>query len=313
MHCITRRPCLSPLRLLACSLQGYGGCADGLPSPHGSGGGRPLPPGRLLLYTNAHVWAGDVAAAGAPTAEALLVDPATRRFVYVGSASGARAAAASREAEVEVTDLGGAHVIPGLVDAHLHLISGGLALSRLSLAAAASRREFVGAVAAGAAALGPGQWLQGGGWDENRWGGEAPSAAWIDAGAPGRQAATLWASHLCHAFVCPAGPPPLLLLPCLLPAAPRPPGERRRPACLARLQPRAPRLPGCCATMPTWGLPTQRHCAWRASPPPQPTRRGAPSCGEPTGSPPACSQMRPCSWLRVRGLGGAAAALSGVL
>ncbi|KAL4419238.1 hypothetical protein ABPG77_001176 [Micractinium sp. CCAP 211/92] len=84
----------------------------------------------------------------------------------------------------ETVDLGGAHVIPGLIDAHLHLIPGGLSLSRLDLSAITSREELASAVAAAAAGLAAGRWLLGGGWDESRWGGELPSAAWVDAAAP---------------------------------------------------------------------------------------------------------------------------------
>ncbi len=35
-----------------------------------------------------------------------------------------------------------------------------------------------------AEAVGPGRWLLGGNWDETLWGGELPSAAWIDAATP---------------------------------------------------------------------------------------------------------------------------------
>lgn len=38
------------------------------------------------------------------------------------------------------------------------------------------------AVAAAVAGVQPGQWLLGGSWDESRWGGQMPSADWIDAG-----------------------------------------------------------------------------------------------------------------------------------
>lgn len=31
---------------------------------------------------------------------------------------------------------------------------------------------------------GPGEWLTGGGWNEQRWGGVLPSAAWIDSVTP---------------------------------------------------------------------------------------------------------------------------------
>ncbi|KAL4431236.1 hypothetical protein ABPG75_006492 [Micractinium tetrahymenae] len=159
---------------------------------------------------------GAGAAACAPThAEAFVVDASAGRFLFVGSAEEARRAAAaaaaggggggsSREGHsagagsgtaslssleeqhpaYEAVDLQGAHVTPGLIDAHLHLIPGGLSLSRLDLSAATSRQQFVSAVAAAAAGLSDGSWLLGAGWDESKWGGELPSAAWVDAVTP---------------------------------------------------------------------------------------------------------------------------------
>ena len=151
-----------------------------MPSPHNR---KPT----LVLYTNATVWTGDVAA---PHAEVFAVDVATGRFVYVGTAADARsspqlaAAAGPAAAQLEVVDLQGGHVIPGLIDSHLHLIPGGLSLSRLDLSSAASKRQLIDAVAAATGQLqeGSGHWLLGGGWDESHWGGEMPSAAWIDKG-----------------------------------------------------------------------------------------------------------------------------------
>lgn len=161
------------------SMSGGGGGASG-GGAGSSGGGAPA----LQLYTNASlVWTGDAAS---PHVEAFVVDTAARRFAFAGSAADAAAyARAGSGGACATVDLRGAHVIPGLIDAHLHLVPGGLSLSRPSLAAVASRRELEDTLAAAARALQPGQWLlSGGGWDESRWGGEAPSAAWID-GATG--------------------------------------------------------------------------------------------------------------------------------
>ncbi len=161
--------------------------------------------------------AGAVATCGPTHAEAFVVDGYSGRFLFVGSVSEAHQAAAAAAAGAaigraseegpgagaavshlssapaseqgaqayETVDLGGAHVIPGLIDAHLHLIPGGLSLSRLDLSAITSREELASAVAAAAAGLAAGRWLLGGGWDESRWGGELPSAAWVDAGERG--------------------------------------------------------------------------------------------------------------------------------
>lgn len=69
----------------------------------------------------------------------------------------------------------------GFVDAHTHVLTGGLALGpRVDLAGADSREEVAARVAAAAAGLGPDEWLVGGGWDETHWGGAMPTSDWID-------------------------------------------------------------------------------------------------------------------------------------
>ncbi|EFN53779.1 hypothetical protein CHLNCDRAFT_136426 [Chlorella variabilis] len=156
---------------------GFGSLSSELPSPHGDrlpGLGPTGSPPTLVLYANARVWTGEAAA---PHAQAFAVDSATGRFAYVGSRDGAPAAA-------QEVDLRGAHVIPGLIDSHLHLIPGGLSLSRLDLSPAASKQQFIAAVAAASTRVPSGGWLLGGGWDESRWGGELPSATWIDQMTP---------------------------------------------------------------------------------------------------------------------------------
>ncbi|PNH12482.1 putative amidohydrolase ytcJ, partial [Tetrabaena socialis] len=85
-------------------------------------------------------------------------------------------------------DLGGRFVMPGFVDAHVHVIPGGLSLGQVDLRGARSRAELqrrVGEVAAGLAA---GEWVLGGQWDEGEWGGELPSAQWLDEVTGGRPA-----------------------------------------------------------------------------------------------------------------------------
>lgn len=197
----TSPPPLHPLPLpLPPTQQGYFS-APGGGSSRGAHGRHPKPVGQLILFTNASsVWTGDERS---PHVEAFVVDAGSRRFAFAGSAAGAAAFVAALsgvgvgEAELEgpltpaaagrqaprVVDLQGAHVIPGLIDAHVHLIMGGLALSRVNLATAGSQEQLAAAVAEAAARLQPGQWLiSGSGWDESRWGGELPTAAWIDAG-----------------------------------------------------------------------------------------------------------------------------------
>ncbi len=83
-----------------------------------------------------------------------------------------------------VEDLEGALVIPGLVDAHLHLMWYAMSLRDLDLRDL-SREALLQAVAERAAELPPGEWIQGRGWDQNLWpGGRFPTAAELDAVAP---------------------------------------------------------------------------------------------------------------------------------
>ncbi|MBX3461975.1 MAG: amidohydrolase [Planctomycetes bacterium] len=65
--------------------------------------------------------------------------------------------------------LPGAFVMPGLQDAHGHLLGLGTALAEVDLVGAASFAEVVARAAAKAATLPAGEWVLGRGWDQNRW------------------------------------------------------------------------------------------------------------------------------------------------
>ncbi len=66
-------------------------------------------------------------------------------------------------------DLHGRTATPGLVDSHAHIAEGGVGqLYHVHLSDAASVAEVVRRVQAGIAALKPGEWLQGDGWDEGK-------------------------------------------------------------------------------------------------------------------------------------------------
>jgi predicted amidohydrolase YtcJ len=78
-------------------------------------------------------------------------------------------------------DLQGRTVLPGLIDAHAHLLLGGEALTQLDLGAVDSREAFETAIAARHAELPPDAWLVARGWSEERWGGEPPTASWLRA------------------------------------------------------------------------------------------------------------------------------------
>jgi hypothetical protein len=86
--------------------------------------------------------------------------------------------------EARIVELAGRTVLPGFVDAHTHFISGGFQLSSVNLRDAATPEEFARRISAFAATLEPGEWITGGDWDHELWGGELPRRSWIDSLAP---------------------------------------------------------------------------------------------------------------------------------
>ena len=127
-----------------------------------------------LIVTNAKVWTGNP---NAPAAEAFAV--ANGEFVAVGNNADILKL---QVLKTIVVDARGRRVIPGLIDAHLHLISGGQQLSRLNLREVKDRKEFVQAVRDYTSSLKPGEWVLGGRWSTESWADPAqPTRQWIDA------------------------------------------------------------------------------------------------------------------------------------
>jgi hypothetical protein len=83
-----------------------------------------------------------------------------------------------------IVDLGGRTVLPGLIDAHLHLEKYSLQLQLVDCETT-SLRDCVQRVAARAKSSPPGEWVLGHGWNQNDWGGFG-DAGDLDAVAPGR-------------------------------------------------------------------------------------------------------------------------------
>ncbi|MBL9079938.1 MAG: amidohydrolase [Planctomycetes bacterium] len=78
-----------------------------------------------------------------------------------------------------------AFVLPGLQDAHGHLLGLGAALAEVDLVGTASFAEVVARAAAKAATLPKGQWVLGRGWDQNDWPDTAmPTHAALSAAVP---------------------------------------------------------------------------------------------------------------------------------
>lgn len=114
-----------------------------------------------LVVTNARIYTAD---ANRPTAQALAVRGG--RVVFVGSERGALALAGPR---TERLDLGGKTVLPGIVDAHAHLLGLGQALRTVDLRGTRSYEEIVARVAERARSVPAGTWIRGRSWDQNDW------------------------------------------------------------------------------------------------------------------------------------------------
>ena len=84
-------------------------------------------------------------------------------------------------------DVGDATVVPGLIDAHAHLVGLGEMMVWADLSGARNRAEVLARLTAFEKSLAPGQWLLGRGWDQNRWDNtDFPTAADLDAAFPQR-------------------------------------------------------------------------------------------------------------------------------
>jgi predicted amidohydrolase YtcJ len=71
--------------------------------------------------------------------------------------------------DARVVDLRGRLVVPGFMDNHLHFVTGSLQLESLPLRGAGSLDEFVARIGEYTDKAGEGQWVTGGGWDEQSW------------------------------------------------------------------------------------------------------------------------------------------------
>ena len=105
--------------------------------------------------------------------------------------------------------------IPGLTDAHLHLAQAAVASRQLDLGDSPTLDDGLARLREAHERLPGDAWLEGFGWDSDRWGGW-PTADALESVAPGRRAAiwahdhhALWASHAAlRAAELPDGDPP---------------------------------------------------------------------------------------------------------
>jgi predicted amidohydrolase YtcJ len=129
-----------------------------------------------LVITKARIWTGDIeqpwATALAISGDSIVAigdDSAVDSWVGVGT---------------ELVESPGGLVVPGFIDAHVHLMESGLELSSVQLRDAPTPAEFSRRITEFSQELEKGEWIQGGTWDHQNWGGELPHRNWIDAATP---------------------------------------------------------------------------------------------------------------------------------
>jgi predicted amidohydrolase YtcJ len=129
-----------------------------------------------LILAGGLIWYGSgapVAAGESPTSIAI----ANGKVLAVGDDADLEAFVGPATRRI---DLAGRRVIPGFMDSHTHFIAGGFELAGVQLRDAATPEEFARRIADFASAH-PAEWIVGGTWDHELWGGELPRRDWIDA------------------------------------------------------------------------------------------------------------------------------------
>ena len=132
-----------------------------------------------LIVTNGRVYTGS----GSKFAEAVAIRG--NKILRVGTNRGIKRL---RRAQTTVVDAHGGSVLPGFNDAHVHLMSGGLALSNVNLLDATTLEDIQSAVKAFAASHPERPWVRGRGWYYDPFPGGLPTRQQLDAAVPDRPA-----------------------------------------------------------------------------------------------------------------------------
>jgi predicted amidohydrolase YtcJ len=114
-----------------------------------------------LIVRNATVWTVDK---NRPTAQAVAI--LGDRIVAVGSNADIEA---WHGRHTRVIEAASKLLLPGFNDAHVHFVSGGLALDSVQLNDAGSDQEFAQRIGEHAKKTPKGEWITGGDWDETKW------------------------------------------------------------------------------------------------------------------------------------------------
>ncbi len=129
-----------------------------------------------LVVNDAIIWTGN---SYQPWAEAIAVIEDT--IAAIGSAKEIEEWISE---DTQLISAEGGMITPGFIDSHVHFLELGNALKSVQLRDAKTKEEFVDRIANYASTLKVGEWILGGIWDHENWGGELPHRDWIDAVTP---------------------------------------------------------------------------------------------------------------------------------
>ncbi len=152
----------------------------------------------INLYLNGTIYTLDAAQ---PRAQAMAIDGTSGRILAVGSDDEVRRAG---DRHAQVYDLRGKTVLPGFIDAHIHLLMEAYRSHNINAGQCASEDEVAQLVRQRAAQTPPGRWILGGQWNKGLWPGQRfPTRVSLDDAAPQHPVALwskdghlLWANSL---------------------------------------------------------------------------------------------------------------------
>lgn len=127
-----------------------------------------------LIIANAEIWTGNESQ---PFANSMAVKDGI--IVAIGDEEILQS---FKNIETRILDLNKQFVVPGFIDSHVHLMTGGRSLLSVDLKNARTPNEFSNLVENFAATLKPQEWILEGNWDHTLWGGDLPHRNWIDDG-----------------------------------------------------------------------------------------------------------------------------------
>lgn len=147
----------------------------------------------MKIYINGQFYTFDETI---PVAEAVVIEDG--RFIAIGTTEGVLGE--WNQEDVNVIDLGGKAVTPGLTDSHLHLSGIAGQFLNLDVTGVTSKKDLLKKIEDWAEDLEPGEWLVGRGWDENLFtDSDIPTIDELDQVAPNNP---LYLPRICgHAFL----------------------------------------------------------------------------------------------------------------